>query len=577
MLKKLTGLSGKPFLGDEIDQLAVEVIQKRFIQAALMISAAAFPITAAFVPNQPQPWKLGQLGLGSLLGLASAYVSKQREEGEIRYESNLKLNRSVYKHEVTNRYAKEQMIGDVARDASVKRALVQSVDAITLHGVFAYAERFGLPQGLFSDLVPAQPPASEDEVKTARELKNIGIASPNQDLIDTHIDKTAAAVIRSMAAKYPDYVRIDGRWVLELIESSTEHKMGKRANHHFLITAETQAGKSTLAGVLARGIAQRSQAPAVVAGHDAKKIPGMKDITKWLCQFTEGYKIDGYVNSQKWATFLSGLMDEQFELGSEAGVTMEGVRELVIIQDELNTIFGGGKGLPGKIEQKTAEMLQGIWLYLVTNYAGLKTHGIFMGQSPLSGDTGFSRPSLKNLCFIAMGQNSSYILDNPKNFLSHTNDEVLKVLSTACEMFEKEELRYALVRPTRGNAYVAIIPEFDTEGILNGNLDSLDVDSEEVVDDDEPETVAPQKAPVAKVETQSPKVTAPWETTPPPASESSDVNLIFAKMKSWIEECYLQYGRYPRPEHIKQVWEAETKTILSETTLQYLLEKLNLR
>lgn len=41
-----------------------------------------------------------------------------------------------------------------------------------------------------------------------------------------------------------------------------------------------------------------------------------------------------------------------------------------------------------------------------------------MGQSPLSGETGFSRPSLKNVCFIAMGQTSSYILNHPQDCLA---------------------------------------------------------------------------------------------------------------------------------------------------------------
>lgn len=575
-LKKLVGLGGKSFLGDEIDELGKEVIQRRFVQAALIVSAVSFPATAAFVPNQPKGWKLAQLGMGTLLGVASAYVSKIREEGELRFESHLKLNREVYKSEVKNRYGKDQIIGEVVRDSSVKSALIKNIDKITLQGVFAYAEKYGIPQAIFTDLLPPPPASDEEEyTSTERELKTLGIAKPNQDILDICVNKTAAAVFKQLSARYPEYVRLDGKWVLELIKASSEHNMKKRSNHHFMISAETQSGKSTLAGVLARGIAERSQQPAVIAGHDAKKIPGKKDITRWLCDFTDGYKIDGYANTEKWSDLLHSLMAEQFDKASEAGGAMDGLREIVFIQDEMNTIYGEGKGYGKIVTPEMAKSLQGEWLYLITQLAGMRGHGIFMGQSPLSGETGISRPQLKNLCFIAMGQTSSYILENPKNFLNHVSDEVLQVLKQACEMFEKEGLRYALIRPTRGNAYVAIIPEFDVEGILNGTVDI------EVIRDDEEEVTyeTQEKTPKTDHSEAIPATVAPWQIqkeTEAGGVSKPPVEIIFEKMQKWVEMCYMQYGRYPQPQHIRQVWESESGQTLSEAGLKHLLERLRL-
>jgi hypothetical protein len=83
-----------------------------------------------------------------------------------------------------------------------------------------------------------------------------------------------------------------------------------------------------------------------------------------------------------------------------------------------------------------------------------------MGQSPLCDATGFSRPELKSICFISLGGTASYILDNPKDFLS-VQKPVLEALRLACQCCEEAKLRYALVVPTKGKPFVGVIPRFD--------------------------------------------------------------------------------------------------------------------
>lgn len=570
MLRKLIGLSGKAFFGSEIDQLALEVIEKRLMQAAITTASVVFPITAIVAPYQPQGWKLAELGLGGVFGFASAHIAKSREDIELRYESNVKLSREVYKQELTNRFIKEQALADVARDVNIANAL--EINGLEPQAQLQYAQKFNLPSGLFAHLIPAPALASNEETVSKSHLLQLGVAEPDSEIIDLIINPDAGAILKSMAVKYPEFIRLDKKWILELIESSSRHDMGKRANHHFFICAETQAGKSTLAGVIARGIAQRSEAPAVIAGHDAKKKEGLGDVTRWLCEFTKEHKIDGYANAGKWVKLCERLTEDQLSLSSKTNGSNKGVRELILLQDEVNTCYNQGKGYGSYIDAKTAIDLQTQWLYITTNMAGCKGHGIFMGQSPLKGDTGFSGTSMSNTCFIAMGQTTGYILDpkNRSNYFRNISPETLDMLSNACSLLESMEARYALIRPTKGNPYVALIPQFDVEGILNGSLTvDVDLDYNAGVDSVEEE--------LEHIQTVS-KVSPPWEVQPSPTPnqpDKVDIKEVFARLKLWIAECEKTLGKTPTKEHIKTAWEAESGESIGDAALDYLIKRLN--
>lgn len=541
-MKKLSLLNGSSFLGKEIDELTLEVTTQRLINAAVATIAVITPATALFVPQQSNSAKLTQLLLGSFAGFGSAVVAKQREELELRNEVFLKLNRDTHKLETKNRFVKQQFSADLVRDLSI--AEYMKVNGIHPQAILEYMKRNNIPIGLIADILPERESTVEQSPTTSTVSQN-SVARPNSEILDLYVNKTTVALIRAVAEKYPDYVRIDEKWITELIESSSAMPMSKRSNHHFMIVGETQAGKSTLAGVIANGIAQRSQQPAVIAIHDAKKKPGKKDITRWLCSFS--YKIDGYENASDWAELMEHLASEQLELVSESGGGCEGVRELIIMQDELNTVYGKGKGYGKYIDSDCASALQAQWLFCTTNLAGTKGHFIAMGQSPLSGDTGFSLPAMNNTCFIAMGETSSYILDpkNRSNYVRNLSDEYLNVLQQTCELFQKEGLRYCLVRPTRGNPFVAIIPEFDVEDISQRSPTMEETDSDD---------------------SETPEI---QDKTP-----ASTIEDVYKRMKKWFEACYQQYGRYPENEHIREAWLQETGTKLSDPALEYLVSKL---
>ncbi|MFM6202691.1 MAG: hypothetical protein ACKPE1_26730, partial [Dolichospermum sp.] len=66
-------------------------------------------------------------------------------------------------------------------------------------------------------------------------------------------------------------------------------------------------------------------------------------LTRWLCKFSR--KFDGFKeNLDQWVTFATKIIDarqEQFKDNRKG----EGLNEIFLIQDEVNVVYGEGKGL----------------------------------------------------------------------------------------------------------------------------------------------------------------------------------------------------------------------------------------
>jgi len=552
-MKKLTLLNGKQIFGNEIDDLSIKLKFATYAKAALITTAISFTATPLFFPHQSSLNKLLQMFISTMASASAAMIYKEVEDDQKMYDSLLKLNREAHKNETSNRFAKQIALDDAYRDVRISDELRVLPEYQTL----TLAQKLNLPMGLFTDLMRGDDYISSPPASTYPNIEAVNnkmaVAKASQEIIDTCISPTVRSQIDQLSNS--KLIRTDSLWLQELILSSSDQDMKKRANHHYMIVAETQAGKSTLAGVIASGIAQRSASPAVVACHDAKKIPGKKDITRWLCDFT--YKIDGYENADKWVKLATKLCSDQFDHMSETGGGASGVPELILVQDEINTCYGkDGRGYGKQITGDTAKDMQANWLFNITNMAGCKGHIILMGQSPLSTETGISRVAMKGLCIIAMGSTSSYILDNPKNFLNHIDDEALTVMRRACLLFEEEGLRYALIKPTRGNPYVAIIPQFDVEAMMAASSPPPPPQKE---DNQNPPQEEEEDNQVVSQEDRDEKIQE-----------------IYSRIKLWVNKCMEDYGKYPSHQHIKVAWEKETGTSLSDPGLEFLLKKLGL-
>jgi hypothetical protein len=295
--------------------------------------------------------------------------------------------------------------------------------------------------------------------------------------------------------------------------------MSDRANHHFSFWGETQSGKSTLAGVFINKIAANSQRPAYVFCSDPKNY-----LTAWLCKFSR--KFDGFkTNLDHWVTFATKVIDarqDEFKNNRKG----EGLSEIFLVQDEVNVVYGEGKGLLGQVPKETAMNLCAMWNYIINFTAAMKIHGIFMGQNPLSTYTGFSRPALKNICFLALGKVSNYVLTRMPELLN-VKAEISDLFSRVCELLDREQVRYALVIPTRGNPFVALIPVFD--------IDAME------------------------------QVNEPQETAP-----KQDAVNYYEILIEWIKEL----KRFPTNDELKAAWKHLTEQELNDNGVELLAAKL---
>lgn len=286
------------------------------------------------------------------------------------------------------------------------------------------------------------------------------VNSIDSALVDSVVSPNEVAKLEELARAHPQHIRIDPQWLDELCDAASNPNMSKRYNHHFCITGQTQSGKSTIAGVIINKISAKSGKPATVIGCDPKDA-----ITRWLCKFS--YLFEGFDQINNWIKFAFNQADEQKKAYAS---NPKECGEMFFVQDEVDTVFGNGKGFLGfegsnkKLQTEQAQKAQSLWNFLVKYTAGMKGHYIGLGQSPLSGDTGLSRPAYKSVCFIAMGNTVDYIFDNPSDFL-RVNKEVQEHLSEAVDYMKGAGLRYALVVPMMGNPYVALVPEFDIEAL----------------------------------------------------------------------------------------------------------------
>ncbi|MCC5640273.1 ATP-binding protein [Nostoc sp. CHAB 5844] len=476
-------------------------------------------VSAVMCLSAPFFFHTDKLSTGMLLGAGTVCAGLFGVSAQIS-ESKEKVYKSL--QEADLKALKQHLQGDAAYDyvttaIAAKRRVAAYVNRLPEHERPRWIAEYGL-QGLVT--LP-QPPARQLSPRPG--IPNPDIASIDEDIVQQVVNPGALQVLGAIAQSYPEYIRLDGAWLDQLCDAAVNHDMTKRANHHFYISGGTQSGKSTLAGVIVNKIAAKSQSPAVVFGSDPKD-----EVTRWLCRFT--LKFDGMAKLANWITFATQQIDQQKKRVAVVGGSCVGVPELFMLQDEVDSVYGGGKGLPGMVTPETAKDLQGFWNYIIKFTAGLKGHGIFMGQSPLSGETGFSRPSLKNVCFLALGQTSAYILEHPQDFVNVKKD-VLEMLRQACELLDKASVRYALVIPTRGNPFIALIPEFDIQGMEQKQqpLDESSADNSKGVDVD-------------------------W----------------YEEIKLWFQ----QLGRKPSYQEIKLKWQELTGQELSEKGVTLLLEHL---
>jgi hypothetical protein len=427
------------------------ITSERILLATLGIAAAVGTVLPILWPNQIKEVKLIENIAG--LSFATCFTAEcfRRQRKEKTYQSIDEANYQIIKEGLRNTFVYEK----AAQEINSKRELAAYVNRLPVEERGRWMGQYGL-QGLVELPQVQQAVIEPKQLPSSRGIPNPEVAEFNEDAVQAIINPSVMAVLEELAAEYPEYIRIDDNWIDELCDSSALQDMGNRANHHFGLWGETQSGKSTLAAVIINKIAAQSQGSAYVIGSDPKVF-----VTRWLCKFSK--KFDGWKTLSDWLTFATKVIDErqqQFEHNRKGA----GLSEIFLVQEEVNVVYGNGEGVQGVVPKKVALNLCGMWNYIINFTAAMKIHGIFVGQNPLSGATGFSRPAYKNICFIALGKVSSYILGKPADFLN-VKTEIIDLLKEVCELLDKQGVRYALVIPTKGNPYIALIPVFNVDDL----------------------------------------------------------------------------------------------------------------
>lgn len=379
------------------------------------------------------------------------------------------------------------------------------------------------------------PPLQDLTGEVVEQPTSVGIPSPDiapidQAQVDSIVSPDHLVKLEQLSATYSQYIRVDAKWIDELCDAASNPNMSKRFNHHFCVTGETQSGKSTIAGVIINKIAAKSSKPATIIGNDPKD-----GVSRWLCKFS--YRFDGVETIDNWIQFAFQKANDQKKAYA---TNPKDVGEMFFVQDEVDSVYNNGKGFLGflgadkKVQATQAQSLQSLWNFLIKYMAGAKGHYIGIGQSPLSGDTGLSRPAYKSCCFIALGNTANYIFDHPQDFLN-VNKETQEVLVQAFELMTNAGQRCALVIPMRGNPYVALIPQFDVDGYQQG-----------------------KEVKVEQVETTE------------AALKTADQ--LMQEMIEWMQSL----NELPSPEAIASKWESLSGKQPSEKLLKIILEKLGL-
>lgn len=425
---------------------------ERWLMGAFAAAGIGFTFAPVIWPQQKPEVKLVQSVFGLFSSGCFTASALDRSQKEKDYQAISQANHALVKEGLKGEFAFEQS----RQQIEAKRKLASYVNGLPVEERGQWMQQYGL-HGLV-ELPQIQQAVIEQprQLPGGSSIPNPEVADFDEKAVQAIINPGVMAALQELAIEYPEYIRIDDYWIDELCDSSALQNMSDRANHHFGLWGETQSGKSTLAGVIINKIAAQSQGAAYVIGSDPKVF-----VTRWLCKFSK--KFDGWKTLSDWVTFATKVIDErqqEFQHNRKG----QGLSEIFLVQDEVNVVYGGGEGIQGVVPKKVALNLCGMWNYIINFTAAMKIHGIFMGQNPLSGFTGFSRPAYKNICFIALGKVSSYILGKPADFLN-VKTEIIDLLKQVCELLDKECVRYALVIPTRGNPYIALIPQFDIDNL----------------------------------------------------------------------------------------------------------------
>ena len=390
----------------------------------------------------PIPVRTALIGVGvasSSVMTAVAYESatdgRQAEKDRVQ-----RIQGELHKAGLTHDVVAYQML----QEAQAKTRMAAIIQKFPAQQRMALASQYGLTQFVsFPEMQQVQPANVVEPVKT---------------------EVVSGQVFNYEYNPPPEPVAAED-WITSLVSKFVEPDQSKRMYAHLIVNGPTKSGKSTLTSKLLALIAQG------VASHgddcEMLLIDPKYPKTDWpLKPAFRGYEM-----------VLTGLNEaiakfrERKKLciqAEEAGKDHPRFSHFVVVVDEQDSIYAEGKGHPdlgGDREERkeAAQKVHSMEVNLLKEAAAYNVSLFVVGQSPLSGATGFSRSDMQQACRIVLGNEALKWL-NDKEF--PFKEDVPELQAKLKYWMDKGD-RVALICPNIGRAYVEAIPYLEIAKIDN--------------------------------------------------------------------------------------------------------------
>lgn len=482
-----------------------------------MLGLAGLALASIIAPMVLKPWlPLPLRTLSLLMGTAAsaglAAVSYQSATKERKEESDRlhRIQTASYTNSLAHQVTQQNLLGDML----AKQSLVNMLQRLPVQQRMIYGQQYGVYNLLrFPEL---EQPGQSTPAPVAPTQQ-----SPGQ-VIGYHYEPEPE----------PE-ASVD--WISALVNQFAEPDPERRIYAHLIVNGPTRSGKSTLVSKLLEMIS------TAVAGHGQ------------TCQMM---LIDPKYPKTKWplepafkgfGTVRCGLdvAISEFRQRKEACITAEKAGKphpsfprLIVVVDEQDSIYNEGKGHPelgsDRDERKeAAQDIHSMEVNLLKESAAYDISLFVVGQSPLSGATGFSRSDMQQACRIVLGNEAlRWLSDRDFPF----KEDVPELAGDLKYWMDKGD-RVALVCPNMGRAYVSAIPKLEIKAI------------------------AVDQSPAPQPQTALPK---------------GDGNVDpLEGMRQWLAE-YRYTGGMPTDEEIRMAWAVFSDVQLTDNGLALLKEKLGI-
>lgn len=415
----------------------------------LMISLGAtaaisvlFPVL--FAGHLPKQLKTMMLATGLTASASLSYIAGNAttEKRQKLYKTMGNMQAQMQKTGMAHEFAYHATIQDVA----AKYRLMQAMLLLPPQHQAYFAQQFGLG-GLLQSSIPAQ--------------ATVDVPAQPAWATNQPIPSGVVSTVEPLPEEVPDYAIASEDWIYEIVAKAAEVDPEKRRYQHLVVNGASQSGKSTLFSklleLLVKAIAQNGE-QAQIALIDPKYPK-----TRWPIQpsFVGFGQVQGGV--QQAVKELQSRKQACIK-AERAGQEHPAFSRYILIVDEWDSVWSEGAGHPEfgdepKERKAIADDIHNNVLLLLKESAAYNMMVVVIGQSPLSGASGFSRSDLNSACRIVLGIEAlKWVQD--KDFPFKAQKEYLEAELTD---LLGQETRCALICPNTTSPFVRSIPRLQIQ------------------------------------------------------------------------------------------------------------------